>query len=107
MRETSDATFAQDVLQAQGAVLLDIWAPWCGPCLALTPILQQLEQRFGGQLTVVKLNLDQNPMVGNTYRVQTLPTLILFRAGNAVNQYVGNPGSLAAVEGFVRQSLGI
>lgn len=107
MRETSDANFTRDVLQNPGAVLLDVWAPWCGPCLALEPILQQLEQRFGGQLTVVKLNLDQNPMVGNTYHVSTLPTLILFRAGNAVNQYVGNPGGLAAIEGFVRQSLGV
>lgn len=107
MRETTQATFTQDVLQSPVPVLLDIWAPWCGPCIALTPILQQLEERFAGQLSVVKLNLDENQMLGNQYGVKSIPTLILFRSGNAVNQYVGNPGSLAAIEGFVRSSLGV
>lgn len=107
MRETSDRTFVADVAQSPVPVLLDIWAPWCQPCIQLTPLLQQLEQGMGGKLAVVKLNLDQNPNVGATYQVRSLPTLLLFNGGQLVNRMTGHPGSLQALDRFVRTSLGL
>jgi len=75
MREVTDATFADDVLSATGPVVVDFWAPWCGPCKAIEPALEELP------LEVVKLDIDANPMTAQRYGVLSLPTVILFAGG--------------------------
>jgi thioredoxin 1 len=85
MREVTDTTFAADVLQAAGPVVVDFWAPWCGPCKMVEPALEQL----GDKLTVVKLDIDENPETAARYDVLSIPTVILFAGGEARETVVG------------------
>jgi thioredoxin 1 len=85
MREVTDSTFADDVLAAAGPVAVDFWAPWCGPCRAVEPALEQL----GGNLTIVKLDIDENPETAARYDVLSIPTVILFAGGEARETVIG------------------
>ncbi len=85
MREVTDDTFATDVLAAEGPVVVDFWAPWCGPCRAVEPALEQLD----GKLTVVKLDIDDNPETASRYDVLSIPTVILFAGGEARETVIG------------------
>jgi thioredoxin len=87
--ETSDATFEHDVLGADVPVVVDFWAPWCGPCRAVEPVLEQLERDSGGRIEVAKLNIDENPAVASRYDVLSIPTTILFAGGEAKGVVVG------------------
>ena len=89
-KNVTDASFETDVLTADGPVLVDFWAEWCGPCRAGTPALEQLAEEFGGKVTVVKLNIDENPDVPAKYAVRAIPTMILFKDGAAAATQVGN-----------------
>src|ERR1700737_1212988 len=89
MREITDASFEQDVVQATGPVVVDFWAPWCGPCRAIHPILEGLEAEAGGRVSFAKLNLDENPEVASRYGVLSLPTVILFEGGEARETVIG------------------
>ena len=89
MREITDASFDQDVLHAGRPVVVDFWAPWCGPCHALEPVLARLEDQAGGRVEFAKLNVDQNPLSASRYEVLALPTAILFEAGEARETVVG------------------
>ncbi len=86
---TSDSTFARDVLEAEGMVLVDFWAPWCGPCRMVGPILDQVSELVDGQAKVVKLNVDENPQVAGRYGITGIPTVMVFKGGQVVNQLVG------------------
>ena len=87
----TDATFAREVLEASGArpVLLDCWAPWCGPCRVIAPVLDQLAAEAGGRYEIAKLNVDENPQTAARFQIQSIPTLLIFKQGQAVDRIVG------------------
>ncbi len=88
-KAVTDETFDTDVLKAQGAVLVDFWAEWCGPCKAIGPALEEIAGELAGKVTVAKVNVDENPVTPNNYAVRGIPTLILFKDGKPAATQVG------------------
>ena len=89
VREVTDRTFAQEVLDSTAPVLVDFWADWCGPCKAIAPIVEELAREYEGQLTVMKLDVDANPQTALAYKVQSIPTLLIFKDGKPAERIVG------------------
>ncbi len=86
----TDASFERDVLQARGLpVLLDCWAPWCGPCRMVAPILDQLAAEANGQYLIAKLNVDENKQTAAQFRIQSIPTMLVFKNGALIERFVG------------------
>lgn len=85
----SDATFEHEVLKSPLPVLIDFWAPWCGPCRAIAPIVEELAGDYAGKLKIVKMNVDENPRTPAQYGVRGIPNLILFKDGTVQQQIVG------------------
>jgi thioredoxin 1 len=81
--------FEQEVLKSTTPVLVDFWAPWCGPCKAMEPTLEKVAEETAGKLKVMKLNIDDNPQLASRYRVMSIPTMLLFVGGNVMEQIVG------------------
>jgi thioredoxin 1 len=104
LSSTNDANFDSDVLQASTPVLVDFWATWCGPCKAMVPHLQKIQDDFPDKVKVVKLNIEENQAIPTRYKVLKLPTLLLFKDGQVVDQLVGNPGPRKLRE-FVEKSV--
>lgn len=89
MLNVTDATFEQEVLKAEIPVLVDFWAPWCGPCKAIAPVVEDLSKEYEGRLKVVKLNTDENPKTAQAYSIRGIPSLYVFKTGQVVEQVVG------------------
>lgn len=88
--DVTDATFARDVLGAGPTpVVLDAWAPWCGPCRMITPVMEQLAAESNGRYVVAKLNVDENPRTASQFRIEGIPTLLFFKDGKLVDRVVG------------------
>ena len=89
MVEVSDATFEREVLRAETPVVVDFWAPWCGPCRAVEPILLQLEEEQSGRVKFAKLDIDENLQTASRFEVLSIPTVILFEDGEARDTVIG------------------
>ncbi len=87
--DVTDKTFNEEVIRYPGPVLLDCWAPWCGPCRMVAPVLEQLAKEYSGRVKIAKLNVDENTLTASKYSVQSIPTMLLFRGGQLVNTIVG------------------
>ena len=85
----SDKTFNHEIVSATVPVLLDCWAPWCGPCRTIGPIIDQLAKEFAGKVKFAKLNVDENPATSTKYNIMSIPTMLLFKDGKVVNSLVG------------------
>jgi thioredoxin 1 len=89
MKHVTDNSFDSDVLKAEGAVLVDFWAEWCGPCKQIAPALEDLSKDLGSKLTVTKINIDDNPQTPGKYGVRGIPTLMIFKNGQVAATKVG------------------
>jgi len=88
--KVTDASFENDVLKAQGPVLVDFWAEWCGPCKAIAPFLEEMSKDLGDKIKIAKINIDENPQTPTKYGVRGIPTLMVFRDGQVAATKIGS-----------------
>ena len=94
-KAVTDATFEADVLKAAKPVIVDYWAEWCGPCRQVAPVLEEIASEHGEKIDVVKLNVDENPVVTQRYGIMNIPTMSIFKDGQVVREIVGAKGKAA------------
>ncbi len=88
-QEVSDTEFEKEVLKSELPVLVDFWAPWCGPCRMVAPVVEELAQEYDGKVKFVKVNTDDNVRTASTYGIRSIPTLLVFKRGEPVDQIIG------------------
>ena len=89
MLEVTADIFEQEVLKSDIPVVIDLWAPWCGPCKALTPLLETVAAEYEGKIKAVKLNIDESPAIAAKYQIMSIPTLLFFKDGKVESQIIG------------------
>jgi thioredoxin 1 len=104
--KVTDSSFERDVLQSPGPVLVDFWAEWCGPCKQIAPALEEIATEMQGQLTVAKINIDENPTTPTKFGVRGIPTLILFKEGRVAATKVGALPKGRLVE-WIQSAIGV
>lgn len=87
--DVTDQTFDSEVLQSSQPVLVDLWAPWCGPCRMIAPTVEKLSEKYQGKMKFCRLNVDENPLTASQYRVMSIPTLMFFKNGTVVDTVIG------------------
>jgi thioredoxin 1 len=99
----TDATFEQEVIHSPIPVLVDFWAPWCGPCRMVAPVVDEVAKEFEGRVKVVKLNTDDNPKIANEYGIRSIPTLMIFKGGQKVDVVMGAVPKTTLVKALQQQ----
>ena len=89
MKEINDASFNTEVLDSEKVVVVDFWAPWCGPCKMLGPVLEEIDKEYGDKIKFVKVDVDQNPQVAGKYEIFSIPTIMIFKQGAVADKQVG------------------
>ena len=102
--QVNDAAFDAEVLKSDLPVLVDFWAPWCGPCRAIAPVIDELTQEFEGKVAIKKMNVDENPATPSKFGIRAIPTLILFKNGEVVGRFVGLQ-SKSRLQGAIEQAI--
>lgn len=87
--EITDSNFEQEVIKSDIPVMVDFWAPWCGPCRMIAPLIDELSNEYEGKVKVVKLNTDENPQTASEFQISAIPTLLFFKGGKVVKELVG------------------
>jgi len=103
-QEITDANFEAEVLQSSIPVLVDFWAPWCGPCRAISPVIDELATNYDGKFKIVKLNTDDNPQSAVNYRINSIPNMIFFKDGKPVDQLIGGVDKAKIEEAIAKHS---
>ena len=89
IKEINDSVFNEEVLNSTKPVLVDFWAPWCGPCKMLGPVLEDIEKEYGEKITFLKINVDDNPVTSQSYKISSIPSVLIFKNGSVASTLVG------------------
>ena len=100
----NDSNFEQEVLKSDKPVLVDFWAPWCGPCRMLAPLISQIAVKYSDQIKVGKVDVDENPILAQSFNISSIPSLILFKDGKVLSQRVGG-APMGVLEAFIKDAL--